>query len=158
MKRRASTALGALLPLVGLAALSLASESKDREALSRSFYVPVEVEVCEHIHGAALYRGDHRLVSLPGQQVFQFTFFPSLGRIEPEFDRVRVEGTLDDSAFRMEIVVTPASVYVGNRKIDLGLDGMMRQLRTRLDARHDKVELKLRCSSTCGRSQAPPSR
>jgi hypothetical protein len=157
MRKKTWTAIGAVA--LGFVSTSLvAAGSKDREALSRSFYVSVEVEVCEHIHGAVLYRGDDPLVSLPGEHVFQFTFFPSLGRIEPEWDRVRVEGTLDGRPFRTEIVVTPATVYVGNRKIDLDLDGLMSQLRTRVDARHDKVELKLRCSTTCARARPASSR
>jgi hypothetical protein len=46
-------------------------------------YVPVQIRVCDHIRGVVLYRDDQVLRSLPGKQVFQFTFFPALNRIEP---------------------------------------------------------------------------
>jgi hypothetical protein len=149
--------VAAIVVSLGSATIAMAA-SEDREALSRSFYVPVEVRVCEHLEGAVLYRGDQPLTALPGQHVFQFTFFPGLGRIEPEIDRVRVEGRLDGAPFRTEIVVTPASIYVGSKKIELALDKEMEQLRTRVDVRHEKVELKLKCGSACSRNVSSESR
>ena len=123
----------------------------DGDALSRSMYVPLEFRVCEHLRGATLYRGDEPLRSLPGKQVFQFTFFPTLHRIEPQLERVRVEG----EGFRTEVIVTPASVYVSNRKIDLDLDGQLSRLRSHVDARHETVKLTLRCGDACARATAP---
>jgi hypothetical protein len=131
----------ALLGVVLLAA-------SDGDALSRSMYVPVEIRVCEHIRGAVLYRDDQVLRSLPGRQVFQFTFFPALNRIEPELERVRVEG----EGFRTELIVTPATVYVGNRKIDLDIDAQLGRLRRHADARHETVKLTLRCPDACARA------
>jgi hypothetical protein len=121
--------------------------ASDGDAVSRSMYVPVEIRVCDHIRGAVLYRDDQVLRSLPGKQVFQFTFFPALNRIEPELERVRVEG----EGFRTELIVTPATVYVGNRKIDLDISAQLGRLRRRVDARHETVKLTLRCPDACAR-------
>jgi len=136
--------------MLGLLGVLLLAAS-DGDALSRSLYVPVELRVCEHLEGAVLYRDDEPLRSLPGKQVFQFTFFPSLNRIEPELERVRVEG----KGFRTELIVTPASVYVGNKKIDLDVEGQMDRLRHRVDSRHETVKLTLRCGQACSRTTAP---
>ncbi len=126
--------------------------TSDGDALSRSLYVPVELRVCEHLRGAVLYRDDEPLRSLPGKQVFQFTFFPGLHRIEPEFERVRVEG----EGFRTELIVTPASVYVGNKRIDLDVEEQMNRLRHHVDSRHETVRLTLRCGDACSRTAPPP--
>lgn len=123
----------------------------DGDALSRSLYVPVELRVCEHLRGAVLYRDDEPLRSLPGKQVFQFTFFPALNRIEPELERVRVEGP----GFSTELIITPASLYVGNKKIDLDVEGQLERLRHHVDSRHETVKLTLRCGEACSRAAAP---
>jgi hypothetical protein len=136
--------------MVGLLGILLLAAS-DGDALSRSMYVPLELRVCEHLRGATLYRDDEPLRSLPGKQVFQFTFFPALNRIEPELERVRVEG----EGFRTELIVTPATVYVGNRKIDLDVDGQLARLRHHVDSRHETVKLTLRCGDACVRAAVP---
>ena len=125
--------------------------STDGDVLSRSLYVPVELRVCEHLRGAVLYSDDEPLRSLPGKQVFQFTFLPALNRIEPELERVRVEG----EGFSTELIVTPASVYVGNKKIDLDVEGQMARLRHHVDSRHETVKLTLRCAEACSKTAAP---
>ncbi len=136
--------------MVGLLGVLLLAASEG-DALSRSVYVPVEIRVCEHLRGAVLYRDDQALRSLPGKQVFQFTFFPALDRIEPELERVRVEG----EGFKTELIITPATVYVGNRKIDLDLDSHLARLRHHVDSRHETVKLTLRCGDSCARAAAP---
>jgi len=136
--------------MVGLLGVLLLAAS-DGDALSRSLYVPVELRVCEHLRGAVLYRDDEPLRSLPGKQVFQFTFFPALNRIEPELEQVRVEG----EGFRTELVITPASVYIGNKKIDLDLERQLDRLRHHVDSRHETVKLTLRCGEACSKAAAP---
>jgi hypothetical protein len=131
-----------------LGVLLLAASGGD--SLNRSLYVPVELRVCEHLRGAVLYRDDEPLRSLPGKQVFQFTFFPALNRLEPELERVRVEG----EGFSMELIVTPASLYVGNKRIDLDLDEQLARLRNHVDYRHETVRLTLRCGEACSRTSA----
>jgi len=135
--------------MTGLLAILLFAGS-DGDALSRSLYVPIELRVCEHLRGAILYRDGLPLRSLPGKQVFQFTFFPGLNRIEPELERVRIEG----EGFRTELIVTPASVYIGKKKIDLDVEGQMARLRHHVDSRHETVKLTLRCEA-CSRTAAP---
>jgi hypothetical protein len=156
MPYRKRAAAAAQLVLFLLPAPALPAEKDD--ALSRSFYVPVTIVVCEHLRGSVLYRGDEALRRLPGTQVFQFTFYPSRGQVLPELETVRVEGTTGDEAFRTEIVVSPASVYVGSKKIDLDLDEQLAQLRRRVDARHEPVTLKLRCGTSCARESHETSR
>ena len=136
--------------MVGLLGILLFAAS-DGDALSRSLYVPVELRVCAHLQGAVLYRDDEPLRSLPGKQVFQFTFFPALNRIEPELERVHVEG----EGFRTELVVTPASVYVGNKRIDLDVERQLDRLRHHIDARHETVKVTLRCGEACSGTAAP---
>lgn len=126
----------------------------DETALNRSIYVPVRFSPCEHLENAILYRGDTPILELPGTHVFQFTYYPSLSRLEPELERVRIEGSHDGAPFRSEVVVTPASVYIGSKKIDLDLDQQMMRLRRHVDSRHETVELSLKCSSSCRRSAA----
>jgi hypothetical protein len=135
-----------MVALLGILLLTLS----DGDALSRSLYVPLEFRVCEHLRGATLYRDNEPLRTLPGKQVFQFTFYPGLNRIEPELERVRVEG----EGFRTEVIVTPASVYVGNRKIDLNVEGQLSRLRNHVDTRHETVKLTLRCGDACARTAA----
>lgn len=66
-------------------------------------------------------------------------------------ERVRIEGRKRGEPFKTEVVVTPASVYIGNKKIELDLDAQMRTMRKNVDARHEAVELTLRCENSCGR-------
>jgi hypothetical protein len=137
-----------IVALVLLSFLTLPAMGED-EVLPRSFYVPVSLELCEHVEKAVLYREDTPLRALPGEHVFQFTFYPALKRIEPEFERVRVEGRHHGEPFRAELVVTPFSVYIGNKKIDLDVAAEMKRLRRQIDVRHETVHLTLRCSASC---------
>jgi hypothetical protein len=115
---------------------------------SRSLYVPVQIEVCEHLKGAVLYRDEEALRALPGKQVLQFTYFPQLQRIEPELERLRVEG----KGFRTELIVTPFSVYVADKKIELDAEGQIARLRRHQDARHETVTLSMICGEACSRT------
>lgn len=147
---------GQIAGIMGLAALAISTPgaSKDNldQALSRSIYVPVQLKVCEHLKGSILYRGEEPLTELPGTHVFQFTFFPRLKRIVPELERVRVQGRDGEENVRTEMVVTPATVYVGDKKIDLDLDKEMRELRRHIDVRHEPVIITLRCAHACGKT------
>ena len=60
-----------------------------------------------------------------------------------------------DEGFRTELIITPASVYVGNKKIDLDVEGQLDRLRHHVDSRHETVKLTLRCSQACARTAAP---
>lgn len=143
--------LNVLTLAVAVLAAGAPSFGDDEEVLNRSFYVPVEIEPCDHLSDALLYRDDAPIARLPGQHVFQFTFYPSLKRIEPELERVRVEGTHEGEPFRTELIVTPFSVYVGSKKIDLDTEELMGRLRRRIDTRHASVEIALTCGHACRR-------
>jgi hypothetical protein len=120
---------------------------------SRSLYVPLQIEVCEHLKGAILYRDEQPLRALPGKQVLQFTYFPELQRIEPELERLRVVG----KGFRAELVVTPSSVYVADKKIELDVEGQIARLRRHHDARHQTVMLSMICGDACSRTASSRS-
>lgn len=154
MKQRATLSRYLALPAVLALFVPAAFGDDDGEALNRSFYVPVEFRLCEHLEDAVLYRDEEPVAHLPGTHVFQFTFYPALKRLEPEWERVRVEGTHDGEPFRTEVVVTPSSVYIGNKKIDLQTDARIARLRHRIDIRHETVTLSLRCAASCARTKA----
>jgi hypothetical protein len=138
---------------LALAGLALAASllADDAPALNRSLYVPVRFAPCEHLEHAVLYRGDQPIQELPGTHVFQFTYYPNLERLEPELERVRIEGEHDDEPFRSEVIVTPTAVYVGSKKIDLDFEERVARRRNRVDLRHETVELSLKCSRACTR-------
>ena len=145
--------------VLGIALWATPVVSKEEtEALSRSFYVPLTLEVCDHLDGAVLYRGEEPLRRLPGTQIFQFTYYPERNQVLPELETVRVEGNHEGGAFRTELVVSPASVYVGSKKIELDLDEQLARLRRQVDSRHEPVVLKLRCSTSCARALRQASR
>lgn len=151
---RLTTYFPFLLLMAASSMLAATAFGDEEEALTRSFYVPVELSLCEHLEDALLYRGDTPIGTLPGTHVFQFTFYPELKRLEPELERVRVEGAHDGEPFRTELIVTPSSVYIGSKKIELETDEMMKRLRHSIDARHESVELNLRCAPACSRTSA----
>ena len=137
-----------MIGTVGVLLLAASGEA----GLARSLYVPVEVRLCEHLDDAVLYRGDEPLRRLPGKQLFQFTFFPALSRIEPELERVYVKG----QGFSTELIITPAAVYVGDKKIDLDVERQLARLRHHADSRHETVKLTLRCGDACSRARGAP--
>ena len=146
------------LSVVALTAALAVPLAGDERKLNRSLYVPVEFSTCEHLEGAVLYRGDAPLQELPGRHVFQFTYYPNLGQLLPEFERVRISGTREGEAFEAGVVVTPASVYVGKKRIALDVERHQARFRRSLDARHESVELKLRCEHLCPREDPSESR
>lgn len=140
-----------VLITLGASAIFAATSIAEEPSLNRSLYVPVRFAPCEHLDHAVLYRGDDPIRELPGTQTFQFTYYPNLARLEPQFERVRVEGEHEGARFRSEVVVTPSSVYIGKRKIDLDLEQQLKRLKRSADVRHETVELSLKCSTSCRR-------
>ena len=136
--------------LFALAATSLADQSR----LNRSIYVPVRFVPCEHVADAMLYRDESVLGEVPGRHVFQFTYFPNLGRIEPAYEEVTVEGTVDGKPFKTGVVVTPTSVYGGKSRVALDLEAQRARFARHVDARHETVRLTFRCSASCPREVA----
>lgn len=139
---------------IALALVSVSTVSGfagDERLLNRSFYVPLRFDFCEHFEEPVLYRDGAAIQELPGTHVFQFTFYPKLKRLEPALERVRIDGLKHGERFKTEVVVTPASVYIGSKKIELDLEGQMEAMRKSIDVRHEPVELTLRCDDSCGR-------
>jgi hypothetical protein len=158
----------ACIAIVGLA-LALASfassEAKDRKddkekvekarLLTRSIYLPVEFEVCEHLHDAVLYQGEQALSLLPTRRIFQFTYYPTLDRIEPSRTDLRVEGERGDGTeFLGRLAVTAWGVFTADHKIPLDLDRQLQKMRYKLDVRYDTLVVRISCSDACERALA----
>ena len=131
---------------------SWADEKDKSKLLTRSIYLPVEIKLCEHLHDAVLYQNEQVVSALPSKRIFQFTFYPNLGRIEPVRTDVRVEGVRDDGEeFVGRLAVTPWGIFTANTKIELDLKKQLRKFRYKLDVRYRSRSLTLRCSDACGR-------
>jgi hypothetical protein len=132
----------------------LQSASLGEDALNRSIYIPIEIELCEHLRHGVLYRGDDAIRPLPGRQTFQFTYYPSLHRLVPETERLIVKAVDDDGELlEVEIVVTSSAVYIGNKCLHMKLQKQMNRLRARVDVRYDTVKLKIVCNKHCSRPE-----
>jgi hypothetical protein len=141
--------------------LALASaepvEAEDDRArpLTRSIYVPVQFNLCEHLRDAVLYQDDQALNVLPARRIFQFTYYPHLARIEPSASEVRVEGSRTEGGeFVGRLAVTPWGVFSGTHKIELDMNEQLQKMRFKLDVRYPTVTLRLRCLDSCGRKDA----
>lgn len=152
---------GALLAILFAAASSESGDEASDKAklLTRSIYVPVQFELCDHLRDGVLYDGETPLGVLPVKRIFQFTYYPHLERVEPLRTDVRIEGKRDDgTSFVGRLAVTPSGIYSANNEVVLDLEVQLRRLRHRLDVRYDVVQLRLRCDDACGRSApAPPA-
>jgi hypothetical protein len=141
------------------------SEAKDRKndkgkvdrarLLTRSIYLPVELEVCEHLRQAVLYQGDQAVSLLPAKRIFQFTYYPTLDRIEPLRSDIRVEGKRNDGTeFLARLAVTAWGVFTADHKIKLDLDSQLRKMRYKLDVRYEPLVIRISCSDACERKLA----
>jgi hypothetical protein len=132
----------------------LQSAALAEDALNRSIYIPIEIELCEHLQHGVLYRGNEAIRPLPGRQTFQFTYYPSLHRIVPETEHLAVKAVDGDGEpLEVELVVTSSAVYVGSQCVHMKLQKQMNRLRTRVDVRYDTVKLKIVCSKHCSRPE-----
>lgn len=114
------------------------------EKLTRSIYVPVQINLSEEYSHAILLKGEETLRSLPGQQVCQFTFYPSLHRLMPETQEFHIKAFRDDgSSIDVGLVVTPSAVYIGERCIQLDIQRMLKLMKKRVDYRYEPVKLKI---------------
>ena len=138
------------LVLVMIAAASVLGAGEER--LTRSIYVPIEFELCDHLTDGILYQDEQPLNALPGKRIFQFTYYPKLKRMEPMRTDVRVEGMRHDGEqFIARIAVTPWGIYTANTKIELDFEKQLERLRYKVDARHKTRKLNLACSDSCDR-------
>jgi hypothetical protein len=133
------------LAIAGLVLTATGTVRAD-EKLNRSIYVPVQFSLSEEYTHAVLLKGDETLRSLPGQQVFQFTFYPSLHRLVPETQEFHIKAFREDgSSIDVGLVVTPSAVYIGERRIQLDMQRMLKLMRKRVDYRYEPVKLKIAC-------------
>ena len=128
------------------------------QPLNRSIYVPVSLEVCEHLDEAVLYVDEQAVDYLPTKRTFLFTYYPSLKRIEPQATKLRVTGRrADGSKFVARLAVTADGVYTANEQIELD-QAVLHQLRYKVDVRHETLDLRLQCDTVCARTPTAPSR
>lgn len=145
-----------IIALVALGAtIALAEEDKSK-FLTRSIYVPVHFRLCDHLDDAVLYQGDQAVSLMPAERIFQFTYYPHLGRIEPTKTDVRVEGVRSDGeAFTGRLAVTPWGIFTANQQIELDLEKQLTRMKYKIDVRYRQRTLKMRCSDTCSRETKP---
>jgi len=129
-----------------------ANEPDKSKLLTRSVYVTVDLKLCEHLDNAVLYQGEQALGVLPVTRIFQFTYYPHLGRLEPVRTDVRVEGVRQNGeAFIGRLAVTPWGIFTANQEIELDLKKQLRRMRYKLDVRYKPRTVKLACSDACER-------
>lgn len=135
---------------IGFTTASDARGKEEGESLPRSFYVPIEFELCEHLHNAVLYQGGQAVSHMPAKRIFQFTYYPKLGRVEPVRTDVEVKGVRDDGEpFLARLAVTPWGVFTANKKVELDLDAQLARLKYKIDVRYDPMPLTLACDDRC---------
>ena len=152
---------GTAVWLLAASALGGPVAAEDPEVLPRSIYVPVRFEVASCLHDVVIrtQEGEVRAVA-PGRLVSQFTFYDSVARSTPEWERLTVEGWVEGTRgpdgrnraperFRAGIVITPASIYIGRKRLDLKLESRMRAFRWRTDLRFPERTLRLRPAGKC---------
>ena len=124
------------------------------EKLNRSIYVPVQINLSEEFSRAVLLKGDEVLRSLPGEQVVQFTFYPSLRRLEPGTQQFQVRAFREDGTFiDVGLVVTASAVYIGKRCIPLDMQRMLKLMKKRVDYRYEPVKLKIACGEATAKAE-----
>ncbi len=176
--------LSAGLP-AALAAAALATGAdgaEDPRPLARSIYVPVAFEVAPCLRQVLVRNDEGRVRAVaPGRLVSQFTWYGGRRRLEPEWERLTVEGEIAAPAaaapgapadrstgrFRAEIVITPTSIYHGRRRLALDPDlsrtsgpGPRQPSgfpRLAADFRYGETELLLRPAGGCGPQTLPVS-
>ena len=151
--RRLPVSLVAFALVFAFASSTRAAEK--RVKLTRSIYVPVEFELCEHLNNGVLYEGDRALIMLPAKRIFQFTYYPDLERIVPVRSDVRVEGLRDSGEeFVGKLAVTPWGIFTANDSVELDMEKQLARLRYKIDVRYEPVDMRLRCSGSCERTPA----
>lgn len=147
-----------LFSLFALVATTILAEDDKSKFLTRSIYLPVEFELCEHLESAVLYQGDQAVGLMPAKRIFQFTYYPHLARIEPERSQLRIEGTrINGEKFVGRLAVTPWGIFTANEQIDLDLNKQLARMKYKLDVRYKTRRLTIRCSASCSRGSKPES-
>ena len=153
--------------LAGSAFALPAAATEEPEVLPRSIYVPVRFEVASCLRDVVVRtdEGDVR-AKAPGRLVSQFTFYDSRAGAHPAWERLTVEGWVEGTRaesggperFRAGIVITPASIYIGGKRVDLELEERMRGFRWRTDLRFPERTLRLRPAGKCDKEVTETAR
>jgi len=116
-------------------------------ALTRSLYLPIAFTACPHVTHATLYENEQLVAVLPASRVFQFTYYPDLGRVEPAAIQLRVEGedVENGEPFHGRLAVTPEGVYTAKGRVDYDLSKELQKLRYKIDTHPPKVYLRIQC-------------
>lgn len=160
--RAAVAAAFGLVALPSVAAPGFAGGGQP-EVLPRSVYVPVRFELASCLRDVVILTEDGRVRSpAPGRLVSQFTFYDGIEGASPEWERLTIRGVVKaepdapaaggdaaDRPFRAEVVITPASIYVADRKLDLGTLARLERFRYRTDLRVPERTLRLRPEGAC---------
>lgn len=177
--RRGACAAGLAAALAAGAAAG-ADGAEDPRPLARSIYVPVAFEVAPCLRQVLVRNDEGRVRAVaPGRLVSQFTWYGGRRGLEPEWERLTVEGEIAAPAaaapgapdarstgrFRAEIVITPTSIYHGRRRLALDPDLSRTSGRERragfpgrgADFRYGETELLLRPAGGCGPETLPVS-
>lgn len=156
----------------------------DRRLLPRSIYVPVEFEVSACLRNVVIRNDEGRVRAVaPGRLVSQFTWYEGRRGLAPEWERLTVEGEIVSppqpespaeagrraGRFRAALVITPTSIYLGSKRVDLGpgLDrtlgdasdaesgARVPRLRRQADLRVPKTKLRIRPAGECDEPAGP---
>lgn len=135
---RGVRAAGLLAALAAGAGAEAGGRPEDPRPLARSIYVPVVFEVAPCLDRVLVRNDEGRVRAVaPGRLVSQFTWYGGRRGLDPEWERLTVEGDLTAPAgaaapeaapaeragrFRAEIVITPTSIYYGRKRLALDPD------------------------------------
>lgn len=173
---------GLLAALAAGAVAEAGGRPEDPRPLARSIYVPVVFEVAPCLDRVLVRNDEGRVRAVaPGRLVSQFTWYGGRRGLDPEWERLTIEGDLtapagaaapeEDTApapaarFRAEIVITPTSIYYGRRRLALDPDLSGERGRDdarptgfpgrRADFRFEDTKLLLRPAGGCPRRTLP---
>lgn len=149
MRRKPLAVAGLLMAAIAVASRS--ANAADRRPLNRSVYVPITFSVCPHLTEALLYVEDHVAGLLPGERIFQFTYYPELNRVEPQVIQLLVKGKKveGDAPFLGRLALTPGGIHTAREHLPFDLSRQIGELRYKVDVRHQKISLVVRCQEQC---------
>ncbi len=157
--RPASSPSAAPILIAGLLLADAAAPAfgEEPETLPRSIYVPLRLEVASCLHDVVVLAEDGRVRAVaPGRLVSQFTFYSWEEGAIPAWERLTIQGWIANGEaarrpFRAGIVITPASIYVADRRLDLGTLDQVSRFRSRTDLRIPERTLRLLPEGACDR-------
>jgi hypothetical protein len=156
MRRSTTVALG-LAALSVILSGSTRATADEPKPLPRSFYVPIEFHLCEHLVQAVLSEEGQPVSALPAKRVFQFTYYPELDRGLPELVKIRIDGHYvhDDEPFVAKLAVTPDGLHTAKEHVAFDTQKDELRFRSRIDVRHETMRFNVHCPRYCSRNAAP---